>query len=200
MNISNLHSAPPPSTTPLVAAGCGQAIFNPGLEGAGLGFAEGTFAAPGWLISEMHSGSHFDSSTYVHNGTQSDQFSVFPQHLNLGDLAICELQQPVVTVCPNTLYSFGAWLALNPNSGGDNWLSCVLTLSVNGVGVATGAPVTHIIGGGNTPWVQTTGYYLTGSSETSVSIEVKRSCISNGTSVLTVATNVDDITFTPVSP
>jgi hypothetical protein len=200
MSLSDLYSAPPPSTTPPVADNCAQAIVNPSLEGAGLGFSEGTYPAPSWLIRKMHGGTHYDSNLYVRTGTQSDWFSVYPQYLNLGSLGICELQQPVVAVCPDTLYSFGAWLALKPNSGGDNWLSCALTLSVNGIAVATGDPVTHAVGGGSTGWFQTTGYYLTGPAETIISVEVKRSCITNGTSVLTLGTFVDDITFTPVSP
>jgi hypothetical protein len=166
-----------------------------------LGFAEGTLAANGWIVSQLHAGIHYGGATqYVHTGSNSDWFSVFPRFINLGDLAICELKQPIVTVCPNTLYSFGAWLGLAANSGGDANLTCVLTLSVNGVEVATGAPVTHTIGGGNTPWAQTTGYYLTGASETSVSIEVRRSCKMDGTASDTAGSHLDDITFTPVSP
>jgi hypothetical protein len=146
----------------------------------------------------MHGGTHSYSTTWVHGGAHSDIFNVFPQFINLGDLAILELQQPVVTVCANTLYNFGAWLSLIPSSGGDNWLSCVLTLSVNGIEIATGDPVSHTVGGGNTVWAQTTGYYMTGPSETTISVEVKRSCVTNGTTQATVGSVVDDITFTPV--
>jgi hypothetical protein len=149
-------------------------------------------------LIQQHGGTHIYNGVNHLGGTIADEFVVYTMMTNLGDLATIELQQPVVSVCSNTLYRFVAFQALSSGPGGANG-RCVVTLKVNGVEVATGL-VTTITASTTSSWSPATGYYLTGPAETAVSVQVLRSCYGDSAGSGTFNSWLDDITFTPVSP
>ena len=74
--------------------------------------------------------------------------------------------------------------------------NCQVALKVNDATVAMGDPFSYTAAREFTP---TTGYYLTGISETTVDLKLKLQCV--GPIGITTMTTVlfDDVTFTPVT-
>lgn len=106
-----------------------------------------------------------------------------------GYLGYMEIMQSNVIVCPNTLYRYESWQTIRNGAGAG---SCQMTLKVNGGAVVTGNAISFTP---EMPWVPTTGYYLTGATETSVTLQMRWTCAPTAR----MTTLIDDVTFTPVS-
>ncbi|KAF2667451.1 hypothetical protein BT63DRAFT_415019 [Microthyrium microscopicum] len=182
-----------PAVFPPVAPTCGQAIINGGFETGTFGTytppAPWSMVASDWMIYSLY-------TTYKRSGVRAILFQL-PSSISAylaGTLVDAEMTQGSVTVCPNTVYRYDAYLAMLYAAAPP---SCQLKLKINGVVVAAGAPVSY---SSTRPYVGTTSYYQTGPSETAVKLSIAVSC-SNGVVAggYGIQVGVDDVSFFPVT-
>jgi hypothetical protein len=125
------------------------------------------------------------------SGTRALKF--FINTISYGYKAHSEFQQRNVAVCPNTLYEFTSWnVIFTANTG----FTCQVALKVNDGTITMGDPFTNTA---SETFSATSGYYLTGPSENSVSLKLKLHCVGPVAQGITLtAVYFDDVTFTPV--
>jgi hypothetical protein len=112
-------------------------------------------------------------------------------------LTYMEIKQRNTVVCSNTLYRYDAWHSISTSTSSG---SCQLTLKVNGVAITTSDALSYTAGGASTAWSQVSGYYLAAPGETSVTLQLRKTCAVSGGASTQLQTYLDDVTFTPVTP
>jgi hypothetical protein len=176
---------------PPVGATCSQAVQEPSFE---------LFpaATPSALSPWEFVGSRF-TFPYSYNlapetkrsGTKSLRVSIGV--FSSGYTASTEFQQQNVVVCPNTLYEFKSW---NVIYTANTQMTCQVALKVNNRVVTMGDPFTYTA---SRQFTSTSGYYLTGESDTNVRLKLKLYCVGPvGQGTAQTAVYFDDVTFTPV--
>ncbi|KAI1510446.1 hypothetical protein Ptr86124_010892 [Pyrenophora tritici-repentis] len=181
----------PPQNIPSVGATCGQAIQEPSFEL--FPAATPNVQSPWEFVGSRYALPYVYTSGVEAKRTGTRALRVTVNALSSGYTASMEFRQRNVVVCPNTLYEFKSWNVLfTANSR----LTCQVGLKVNGGLVAMGD---RFIYTASREFAPTSGYYLTGSSEMMVNLDLKLYCV-GPTGLSTVSTvYFDDVTFTPVS-
>jgi hypothetical protein len=177
---------------PPVGATCSQAVQEPSFE---------LFpaATPSALTPWDFVGSRFtlpynyaSPPETKRSGTRSLRVSV--NILSSGYTASSEIRQQNVVVCPNTLYEFKSW---NVIYTANTQMTCQVALKVNDRVVTMGDPFAYTA---SREFTSTSGYYLTGESDTSVNLKLRLYCVGPvGLATAQTAVYFDDVTFSPIA-
>ncbi|CAA9960653.1 hypothetical protein PTMSG1_04052 [Pyrenophora teres f. maculata] len=183
----------PPQNIPSVGATCGQAVQEPSFElfpaATPSALSPWEFVGTRYVLPYAYT-----STTSIEaKRTGARALRVAINAISSGYTASMEFRQQKVVVCPNTLYEFKSW---NVIFTANSRLTCQVGLKVNGGLVAMGDPFVYTA---SREFTSTSGYYLTGASETAVNLDLKLFCVGpTGITSVTIA-YFDDVTFTPVS-